>query len=141
MDEPRRRVFALLNASTAPWWLCMIVFPRTRLTARLVGAAPAVLAGLGVSYGALLVRALGEGDGLDYSDPDSVIATLTRPDGFLAGWAHYVAFDLFVGRWIWYTALDEGRGCRVALLLTWLFGPLGLTLFMLQRRLRPRSAA
>lgn len=141
MDEPRRRAFALLNASTAPWWLCMIVFPRTRLTARLVGAAPVVLTGLGVSYGALLVRGLGEGDGLDYSDPDSVIAMLTRPDGFLAGWAHYVAFDLFVGRWIWRTALDEGRGCRVALLLTWLFGPLGLTLFMLQRRLRPRSAA
>jgi hypothetical protein len=138
MDASRRRTFALLNASTAPWWLAMIVAPRSRPTARLVDAAPLVLTGLGVSYATLLVRSSGDGDGVDVTDPDSVIAALSRPDGFLAGWAHYLAFDLFVGRWIWRTALDEGRGCRVALLLTWFLGPLGLTVFTLQRRLRPR---
>lgn len=50
--------------------------------------------------------------------------------------AHYIAFDLFVGRWIWETAREEGRSCRVALLLTWMAGPAGLTVFLGQRALR-----
>lgn len=139
MDATHRQIFTLVNMSTAPWWLSMIILPRARFTARLVDRAPLALAGLGLSYAGLLVRSLGDGDGIDFSDADSVRAALQRPDGFLAGWAHYVAFDLFVGRWIWRTALDEGRGCRVALLLTWLAGPLGLTVFMTQRRLRPAT--
>ena len=137
MDMAHRQMFALLNASTAPWWLSMILLPRSAFTARLVDRTPLVLGGLGLSYAALLGRGLGHGDPIDFTDPDSVRAGLQRPDGFLAGWAHYLAFDLFVGRWIWRTALAERRGCRIALLLTWWTGPLGLTVFMAQRRLRP----
>lgn len=139
MDATRRQLFTLINASTAPWWLSMIVAPRARLTSRLADRAPLVLAGLGLSYTGLLARGFGDGDAIDFTDPDSVRAGLQRPDGFLAGWAHYLAFDLFVGRWIWRTALAEDRGCRIALLLTWLAGPLGLTVFMAQRRLRPAA--
>lgn len=98
-----------------------------------------MLAGLGMGYAGLLARGVGDGDPVRFTDPESVRDALRRPDGFLAGWAHYMAFDLFVGRWIWRTALDEQRGCRVALLLTWLAGPLGMTVFMAQRRLRPRT--
>jgi hypothetical protein len=60
------------------------------------------------------------------------------PEGLLAGWTHYIAFDLFVGRWIWETALEEDRPARLSLLLTWWFGPVGLTLFLKRKRL-PRA--
>lgn len=138
MDTTHRQLFALLNASTAPWWLSMILLPRAAWTARLVDRAPLVLGGLGLSYAALLARGLSDSDPIDVTGAaESMRAGLQRPDVFLAGWAHYLAFDLFVGRWIWRTALAEGRGCRVALLLTWWAGPLGLMVFMAQRRLRP----
>src|SRR5688500_14674621 len=51
------------------------------------------------------------------------------PEMLLAGWIHYLAFDLFVGSWIARTARDS----RVPFLfvvpclgLTFLFGPAGL---------------
>jgi hypothetical protein len=131
-----RRVFALLNVVVMPWWLAMLVMPRSRGTAWLMDRLPVVLAVLGVSYVGLFVRAI-DGGLLDGLDVDSLRHAVSRPQAFLAGWAHYVAFDVFVGRWIWRTALAEGRGCRMALLMTLLAGPSGLLLFMTQRRLRP----
>lgn len=136
MDARQRLTFALLHAAVAPWWLAMILVPRSRLTAWLMERLPAALAVLGASYIALVARSMG-GEPLDISDPDALRGLLATPEGFLAGWTHYLVFDLFVGRWIWRTALDEGRRCRVALLLTFMFGPAGLTLFAAQRRLRP----
>lgn len=47
----------------------------------------------------------------------------------LAGWVHYLAFDLFVGAWIAKRIADDGlpRLVLVPLLpLTFLFGPIGL---------------
>ena len=138
MDAVHRRTFAILNAAVTPWWLARILAPRSRVTARLVARMPLALGALGATYGVLLTRSIGP-DGIDFRDPDAVRALLTTPDGLLAGWAHYLTFDLFVGRWIWRTALDEGRGCRSALTLTVMFGPLGLTWFAAQRRLRPAA--
>ena len=137
-SDVHRRVFALLNSSTAPVWLAMILFPRSRVTAWLVDRCGVVLAGLGVAYGATLAAsALSSGERIDFSDPDAVRRALASPTGFLAGWAHYLAFDLFVGRWIWAQNLSAGRTARLPLLLTWWFGPLGLTLELARRRRRP----
>jgi Domain of unknown function (DUF4281) len=139
VEASQRRAFALLNAVVLPWWLAMILAPRSRVTAGLMARLPMVLAALGMSYVGLLVRAI-DGGLLDDLHPDALSRGLARPDAFLAGWAHYVAFDVFVGRWIWRTAVAERRGCRVALLTAMLFGPAGLLLFMAQRRLRPRRS-
>jgi len=58
----------------------------------------------------------------------------TNPMATLAGWVHYLAFDLFVGGWIAKKA-DELHISRLIqapiLLATFMFGPLGYLLFML----------
>ena len=98
-------------------------------------AATPLFIGLGVAYDALLVSGLMQkGEVIDFSDPEAVRSALSNPDVFLAGWAHYIAFDLFVGRWIWQDALARDRAPRLALLLTWLAGPAGLSLYLVQRR-------
>ena len=54
----------------------------------------------------------------------------------LAGWVHYLAFDLFIGSWITLQVLQRGlpRFTLIALLpLTFLFGPIGLLLFAFTR--------
>ena len=135
MSADRRRAYAVINGCSAPIWLAMILAPRSRLTAWLVRRANLIFLGLGAAYDVLLVAGMvGAGRPLDFRDPEAVRAGLATPDLFLAGWAHYIAFDLFVGNWIWRDALDRGRGARLALLLTWLAGPAGLSLYLVQRR-------
>ncbi|MCC5951889.1 MAG: DUF4281 domain-containing protein [Acidimicrobiia bacterium] len=135
-----RRGFAVLNASTMPLWVAMIVFPRARVTRWLADRIGLVLAGLGVSYVALLAVSAAEGGEKpslsDLGDPDTLRRGMTSPTAFLAGWAHYLAFDLFVGRWIWEQNLAAGRTARLPLLCTWWFGPLGLTIELARRRRR-----
>ena len=58
------------------------------------------------------------------------------PQILLAGWVHYLAFDLFIGAWIVRTARTEGLNFVfvVPLLpLTFLFGPAGFLAFTLIR--------
>ena len=58
----------------------------------------------------------------------------TNPMATLAGWVHYLAFDLFIGCWIARKA-DELHISRLIqapiLLATFMFGPFGYLLFML----------
>jgi len=56
----------------------------------------------------------------------------TKPEIALAGWIHYLAFDLFVGSWEVRTARSERIPILIVLpclLLTFLFGPAGYLAF------------
>jgi hypothetical protein len=60
----------------------------------------------------------------------------------LAGWVHYLAFDLFIGSW----QVRDAQKHRVphlavvpGLILTFLFGPVGLLLYRTIRFLRIRT--
>lgn len=130
-----RRIYTVVNSCTAPLWLAMIIAPRSAVTARCVRLATPLYAVLGASYVGLLAAGWG-GERVDFRDPETVRAGLQQPKGFLAGWAHYIAFDLFVGRWVWEQGLDRGRSTRAALLLTWLAGPAGLTTWLAQSAVR-----
>lgn len=136
-------MFRWLNLVVMPVWLAMIVAPRSSLTARIVRWSDGLLAGLAAAYVAQLGLAVASsGEKPDFGDVAALRQSLATPGGFLTGWTHFLAFDLFVGRWIWRTAIDEGRGSRIALVLTLMAGPAGLGVFALQRRsLSPASRA
>lgn len=92
---------------------------------------------LGAAYAGLLAAGMAEGgERIDFSDGESVSRGFGRPLPMLAGWTHYLTFDLFVGAWIHARAVEEGINARLALLLTWWAGPAGLTLFLWQQRRR-----
>ena len=64
-------------------------------------------------------------------------------DLVLAGWIHYLAFDLFIGAWEARTARAERIPFVVVvpcLALTFLFGPAGLLAFQSLRFVRARMA-
>lgn len=131
MTAAHRRTYALINGSTAPLWLAMLLAPRSRLTRWLVRRAGLLHVGLGLGYDALLAAgAVRSGRMVDFRDPEAVRRALSQPESFLAAWAHYITFDLFVGTWIWQDALSRGRTARLALLLTWMAGPAGLSLHL-----------
>jgi hypothetical protein len=133
--SPRRRLaFTVINGCSAPIWLAMILAPHSRLTRWLVERATLLFVGLGVTYDALLISGMVQSGGvIDFRNGDAVRKALSTPDLFLAGWTHYIAFDLFVGRWIWEDALERDTRAPFSLLLTWLAGPAGLSLYLARR--------
>lgn len=131
------QAFGLLNAAVLPWWAVWLAAPRSRWAVRLAGHG-GVFTALGAVYTGLLISALASGSGGGF-DFDGLRAALSAPVGFLAGWTHYLAFDLFVGAWI---VRESGRldvEPRPYLFFTLMAGPLGLMSFLLRRWLRLRS--
>lgn len=129
--------FRLLNLVVLPWWVVFLVAPRSKLAARLASHGAIFLA-LAATYTVLLTAAIagGPAGGFDY---EGIRAALSAPIGFLAGWTHYLVFDLFVGAWL----LRESRRIDVEprpyLFFTLMAGPIGLGSFLLRRWLRLRS--
>ena len=71
-----------------------------------------------------------------------VAGLLGTPLGAAAGWAHFIGFDLFVGRWIFLDARERGFPHLITapvLVLTILLGPLGMLAHLLVRAVRQRS--
>lgn len=131
-----QRAWSAVNFSTVPFWLAMIVAPRSRPTRWLIERAAPLHATLSVVYTAALVTAAAKADErVDFTRLASVSRGFQHPEAMLAGWTHYISFDLFVGSWIWRRALAEGRSARLSLLLTWWAGPAGLGLFAARKRL------
>lgn len=132
--------WTIVNFSTMPVWLAMILAPRSAVTRWMADRLPPLYAGLGVAYtAALAAGAAANPEPPDFMRLEKVQELLQEPSSMLAAWTHYIAFDLFVGRWIWETSLEEGRPARLSLLLTWWAGPMGLTLFLARRRIRPST--
>lgn len=131
-----QRAWSAVNYSTVPFWLAMIVAPRSRPTGWLIERAAPLHATLSVVYTAALATAAVKADErVDFAKLASVSRAFQQPEAMLAGWTHYISFDLFVGSWIWRRALAEGRSARLSLMLTWWAGPAGLGLFAARRRL------
>ena len=129
--------FRLLNLVVLPWWIVWLAAPRSRLAARAAGGA-AIFVALCAVYALLLAAAIATGGpgGLDF---DSMRAALGTPVGFLAGWTHYLVFDLFVGAWIVREAARLRVEPRLFLVFALLVGPVGLGAFLIRRAARLRS--
>jgi hypothetical protein len=68
-----------------------------------------------------------------FSSLSGVAQLFADPWLLLAGWTHYLAFDLFVGAWEVRDARDRGishLAVLPCLLLTFLFGPAGWLLYL-----------
>lgn len=128
--------FELSNLAVLPFWALMILAPRARLTARAV-ASPWILLPPLVVYAWAVLPALSQVLPIvARPELDSVANLLGQPLGALAGWAHFLAFDLFVGRFIVLDARERELPWFVLspiLVATLLLGPLGLLAYLVVR--------
>ncbi|MBV1914678.1 MAG: DUF4281 domain-containing protein [Pseudomonadales bacterium] len=98
-----------------------------------------------VGWGALvfsLVSLWGLEPELDYSSLSGVSNGFSNMGHLLTGWIHFLAFDLFIGAWQVERSVKVGIHHIVVLLclvLTFLFGPLGLVLFLMIQSIKTRS--
>jgi nitrogen fixation-related uncharacterized protein len=97
---------------------------------------------LSVGYTALIMVYWGGGQG-GFDTLDNVIKLFGNREIVLAGWIHYLAFDLFVGAWEARTARAESIPFVLVipcLFLTFMFGPVGFLLFAAIRAGRSATA-
>jgi hypothetical protein len=132
--EPAR-LFELANAAVLPGWAMLALAPLRRDWA--VAAARLVAALLCGFYATLLATGLaGDGppEGAGFTSLEGVRLLLSSPAALLAGWVHYLAFDLWVATW----EVADAPAARLphwlvlpCLALTFLAGPVGLLLYLL----------
>jgi hypothetical protein len=138
-------LFQIANPLALLGWLVLVASPLSPVWAdRIAGVLIPVL--LSVGYAALILAFWWSAEG-GFSSLAEVMRLFTSPWIALAGWVHYLAFDLFIGAWETRKARAGGMPHLVllpCLALTFLFGPIGLLVFLTLRAtlsLRPSAEA
>lgn len=128
------QLFQLANPLALLGWLALLLSPLAPRAAQWVSAAAIPLA-LSLAYAGLVLAFWWDAPG-GFGSLQDVQALFTNPHIALAGWLHYLAFDLFLGAWEVRTARAEGIPHWMVLpclVLTFLFGPAGLLAFAILR--------
>lgn len=126
-------LFAAANPLVLPSWLLLMLAPRWRWTLPVVRGLIVPL--LAIGYTALILARFGSNEG-GFGSLAQVQVLFADPYMLVAGWVHYLAFDLFIGSWIVEDALQRQVPwwLRVGVLpLTFMFGPVGLLLYLAGR--------
>jgi hypothetical protein len=130
LPEPER-LFALANSAALAGWGILIFLPR-RFDVVFFVPQYLIPFGFGLLYAGLIFANVYTVDG-GFGSIAEVRALFSKDELLLAGWLHYLAFDLFIGAWIarQADALGYPRALQaVVLLATFMFGPVGLVLFL-----------
>lgn len=136
-------MYLALNLGILPFWALLLVLPHARITEALVHSVALPLI-LGVTYMWLLGTALSlpAPEGAGFSSLSGLMKLFTVEMALVAGWAHYIVFDMFVGAWEARDAQRVGLHHLVlapCLLLTLAVGPIGLMLYILVRGISGRG--
>lgn len=141
--------FSLANLLVLPQWLLMIVAPRWRVTQELAQWLPIpMLLGVMYLYYLFATPASATGPPLDFRAFSTLQGVMSlmgggRKETALAGWIHYLAFDLVAGSYV----LRDGRARLIhhgwlvpCMLLCFGLGPSGLLLYGLVRLFWPNKS-
>jgi hypothetical protein len=138
------QIFSITNSAAVLCWILLAVFPRRRWVTHVV-AGVALPAFFAVAYLAIVIAVFPRAEG-SFSTLAGVMQLFANPWLLLAGWLHYLAFDLLIGSWETRDSVERGvpRWLLVpCLFLTLMFGPAGWLAYRLvrMRRWTPEPSA
>jgi len=138
------QIFSITNATAVVGWILLAVLPRRRWVTHVVAGA-ALPACFAVLYIAIVIAVFPRAEG-SFSTLAGVRQLFSNPWLLLAGWLHYLAFDLLIGSWEARDSVERGvpRWLLVpCLFLTLMFGPAGWLAYRLvrMRRWTPEPSA
>ena len=135
-------VFSIASMITVPMWILMIFLSKWKVTRFLIDFKVIPLA-LAFIYAIYIFQAIQIGGMMDFGSLKSVMALFTEENAVLAGWVHYLAFDLLIGMWM----LDQNKELRInqlimapCLFLTFMLGPIGFLLFMIIKTIKQKQS-
>ena len=128
-------LFPLANALPLPIWCVWVALPHSALSKRLADALwPWGLLAAFYAF-CVLMAGLSGGPGPDaFFSLEGVMTIFDYPWPTMAGWLHYLCFDLFCARWMRHDAPEAGYKLSPILLLTLFYGPIGLLVYLALRR-------
>jgi hypothetical protein len=133
------QLFSLAGVLALAGWILLIAAPRN---ARAITIAGTVVPGvLSCVYLFLLAFHATDAHG-GFSSLAAVAQLFSNRWLLLAGWVHYLAFDLFVGTWESQDAVARGISRWIVapcLLLTFLVGPIGWLAYLVARSTRAQA--
>ena len=142
-------LFTLTFLLAAPFWLLMILLPRWRWT-QAITATPLIVLPPLVIYLMVMIPIFPQfWAAVSAPDLDTLRDLLSTAHGAAAVWAQLIAFDLFIGRWMYRDSRERGISpwlISPLLLLTIFLSPVGLLGYFAVRAVasmqdgRPRSA-
>lgn len=119
-------------------WLTLLASPLIPIWSdRIAGLVIPIL--LSAGYVALIAFLPSEAGG-GFGSLAEVMALFSNPNAMLAGWVHFLAFDLLIGAWICRAARRDGMRFWLVipcLALTFLVGPAGFLAFSILRLIGP----
>ena len=135
-------VFSIANMIAIPMWVLMLFFSKWKVTRFLIDFKVIPLA-LAFMYAIYIFQAIQTSGMMDFGSLTSVITLFTEENAVLAGWIHYLAFDLLVGMWM----LDQNKELKInqlvmapCLFLTFMLGPIGFLLFMIIKTIKKKQS-
>lgn len=140
--------FFLSTMWVGPFWFGMLVFPDHELTKKAMQGPLFFLGPILIWWAVTIAEPQGLIDlAKDSTDPTGVLeglaAIMGSKPGAAAAWAHMVAGDIFVTRWMWIRCREEKtpRGLAAAIVF---FGvmlmPVGVALYLAFVRTTPSEA-
>jgi len=132
------QVFSIANMMAMPMWILMITLPNWKATRLLIDYKVIPLL-LSVIYAIYIFLSIQSGGGLDFGSLGSVMQLFTVKNAVIAGWVHYLAFDLLIGMWM----IDQNRKLKIhpvlmapCLFATFMLGPVGFLLFTIIKSIK-----
>jgi hypothetical protein len=128
------KVFSLASGAAMVGWFVLTFAPRLPVFMTVIRLG--LIGGLSLTYALLIFVYFFRIEGGGFGSIEEIRRIFLSDAGLTAGWIHYLAFDLFVGQWI-ATEADRRGWSRIfqapLLLATFMFGPIGLLLFLIIR--------
>jgi hypothetical protein len=134
------QLFSLANMAVLPGWLALALWPLWKWADRFIVSVVVTL--LAVLYVYLLATSFRPADFSSFGSLDGISKLFGNKRLLLAGWVHYLAFDLLTGLFIVRNARRHSIPHLVALLCAFgafMMGPAGLLLYLLIRLVKTRQ--
>lgn len=131
------QIFSVVSAIAALQWLLLIILPKWKATQWLINnpVIPLLLSGIYCVYITGFFSIQGGG----FNSIQQVRVLFANDGLLLAGWVHYLAFDLLIG----FSIIKSAQAKAVShwlvipcLVLTFMFGPCGFLLYQVIQKIK-----
>jgi hypothetical protein len=126
---PLESVFSLASMTAVAGWLLLVILPKSPIARIASGVVIPLI--LSAGYLTLIAMHFKGADG-GFGSLADVATLFGKQEMLLAGWIHYLAFDLFIGAW---EVRDAQRNqiphlvVIPCLVMTFMLGPIGLLFY------------
>lgn len=138
MDESQ--VFGIANNLAMVSWVLMIFLPKWKWTTKIIVGVSVTI--LSFAYAYYVITTFDASSLSSFGSLSGVMNLFTEPAAVLAGWIHYLAFDLMLGRFVLLNSQKHQINHFLiipCLLGCFMLGPIGLLLYLIIRFIKTKT--